>query len=121
MIDMITNAKFSFDHAANARTGPKIGRVPGLLSSPQQQSTQPAAIGEVQFIRPAGRLPGFQRPASSLAVARIPAAHRPAIDTKLPSDIHGCYAPFKQRDGAQTAVLEILWASSRSHAQRIGL
>lgn len=121
MIDMVAYAEFPFDDSADSRTGPKVGRVAGFLRATQQQAAQLATIGNIQFVRPSGRLPSFQRPASSLAVARLPAANRTAIHTKLPSDIYGGHAPFKQRDGAQTTLFEMLWASSGSHAQSLGL
>lgn len=121
MIDMVADAKFSLDDSTDSWAGPKVSGVAGFLRAAQQQATQLAAIGKIQFVRSPGRLPGLQRPAPSRAIARLPAANRTAIHTKLSGDIDRGHAPVKQRDGAQTALFEMLWASSGSHAQRIGL
>lgn len=121
MIDMVADAKFSLDDSSDAWASPEVGGIAGFLRAAQQQAAQPTAIADIQFVRPAGRLPGFQRLASPLAIARLPPANRTAIDTKLPGDIYRGHAPIKQRDGAQTALFEMLWASSGSHAQSLGL
>ena len=121
MIDMVADAKFSLDDSADSRASPKIRSVAGFLRATQQQAAQPTPIGNIQFIRPAGCLPSLQRTAPSLTVARLPAANRTAIYTKLPGDIYGSHAPSKQRDGAQAALFEMLWASSGSHARSLGL
>jgi hypothetical protein len=121
MIDMVVDAKFSFNDSAHARTSPKIGRVASFVRSTQQQRTQAAAIGYIEFDRPARSRSSFQGAFPALTISRFPAANGPAIDTQLPGDIYGGDAPLKQRDGAPTSLFEMLRASMGSHAQSIGL
>lgn len=115
MIDVIAHAKASFHEIHHARTGPQIGIKASGLRALEQERLQPTLVSGGQLGWAPGRRLGPHPRLATSSRCRLPAPHAAPINADTPRHLRGQQSFFEQRQRAQAPVLQLLWASGRSH------
>lgn len=115
MIDVIAHPEALLDQLGHPRAGPQIGVKTRRLGALHEQPLKARALSCLELGRASrSRL----RPHARLTVdarSRPPPAHAAPIDSDALGDLHGSQSLLEQRQRSQSATLQLLWASGRSH------